>query len=263
MFKYLQIETTTFCNAKCWFCPNHLVPKRHMDMDLIRSIVDSTRGLGLVYRPFGLGDPLVDTRMPEICRYIKQDRTARVEIHTNGEPMTEKMELNIAPYVDTVRFSIDGFTPETFDVSRGIDFDRVYANAKRFMLNNPQIDTQVRMIDATGKEAEKKNYLEYWNGIRPGSAEITSLYQHPHEDQTESVSQPCAKTTNEAFIYVDGSVHLCPWDFGNRNPIGNVTDNSIVDIWRSQQYKRYREILAAGRRCDISLCSRCSADFSE
>ncbi|MDB4128681.1 radical SAM protein [bacterium] len=263
MFKYLQIETTTFCNAKCWFCPNHLVPKRHMDMDLIRSIVDSTRGLGLVYRPFGLGDPLVDTRMPEICRYIKQDRTARVEIHTNGEPMTEKMELNIAPYVDTVRFSIDGFTPETFDISRGIDFDRVYTNARRFMLNNPGIDTQVRMIDATGKEAEKKNYLEYWNGIKPGCAEITSLYQHPHEDQTESLNKPCAKTTDEAFIYVDGSVHLCPWDFGNRTPVGDVNQSTIVDIWRSQQYTAIRQTLAQGRRCDISLCSRCNADFSK
>ena len=73
MFKYLQIETTTFCNATCWFCPNHLVPKEHMELDLIYKIIDDTRDMGIVYRPFGLGEPLVDTRLPDIARYIKED----------------------------------------------------------------------------------------------------------------------------------------------------------------------------------------------
>ena len=85
MFKYLQIETTTFCNATCWFCPNHLVPKEHMELDLIYKIIDDTRDMGITYRPFGLGEPLVDTRLPDIARYIKEDPTAKVELNSNGE----------------------------------------------------------------------------------------------------------------------------------------------------------------------------------
>lgn len=262
MFKYLQIETTTFCNAKCWFCPNHMTPKDHMDIDLIRNIIDSTRDLGIVYRPFGLGDPLVDVRMPEICRYIKQDRTAVVELHTNGEPLTEKMEINISPFVDRMRFSVDGITRETFDESRGINFDRVYENVTRFIENNPNIDCQVRMINLPGTEKEQTDFLNYWNGVRPGCAVITELYQHPWEDQTESLNLPCKKTTNEAFIYVNGDVHLCPWDFGKRNIIGNVNNATIVKIWQSQMYQNYRDILSQGRRCDIELCSRCNAVFN-
>lgn len=262
MFKYLQIETTTFCNAKCWFCPNHLIPKEHMDLDLIYSIIDSTRGMGIVYRPFGLGDPLVDVRMTDICKYIKQDSTAVVELHTNGEPLTEKLEKQLMPWVDRIRFSIDGITKETFDETRGISFARTYNNVSRFLKNNPEFDAQVRMIADVGTDAERKEYSDYWNNIKPDCVVFTTLYEHPWETQKQSIDKPCKKVVDEAFVYVDGTMYLCPWDFGKRNPIGRVNnENSVVDIWNSYQYEQYRNILKQGRRCDISLCSRCNANF--
>mgnify|MGYP003648740068 FL=1 len=262
MFKYIQIETTTFCNASCWFCPNHLVPKEHMDIDLIYKIINDTRNRGITYRPFGLGEPLVDTRMPEICRYIKQDPTAIVEIHSNGEPMTAKMELNIAPYVDIVRFSVDGFTEKTFNEVRGIKFKNTYDNVTRFIKNNPNIDIQVRMINLPGTELEQVDFINYWNNIRPGCAQITELYDHPWETQTESLQASCKKVTDEAFVFIDGTMYLCPWDFGKRNPVGKIDYNtSAVDIWYNEKYSEYRQLLDAGKRCDINLCSRCSAVF--
>ncbi len=262
MFKYLQIETTTFCNATCWFCPNHLTPKEHMDIDLIYKIINDTRGHNIIYRPFGLGDPLVDTRMPDICRYIKQDPTAKVEIHSNGEPMTAKMELNLAPYVDIVRFSIDGITKKTFDETRGIKFDTVYKNVERFISNNPQLDIEVRMINLPDTQEELADFLDHWKNIRPGCAKITELYDHPWEKQTESLNLPCKKTVDEAFIYVDGTMYLCPWDFGKRNPVGKVDMlTNPIDIWNSSKYNDYRKLLSNGQRCDIELCSRCSAVF--
>ena len=234
-----------------------------MDIDLIYKIINDTRGMNIVYRPFGLGDPLVDTRMPDICRYIKQDPTATVEIHSNGEPMTYKMETNLSPYVDIVRFSIDGITKKTFDETRGIRFDTVYKNVERFIANNPQLDIQVRMINLPNTEQEQSDFKDHWNNIRPGCAVITELYDHPWEKQTESLALPCKKTVDEAFIYVDGTMYLCPWDFGKRNPVGKVDMlTSPVDIWNNSVYSKYRDLLTKGQRCDIELCSRCSAVFT-
>lgn len=240
-----------------------MTPKEHMDIDLIYKIINDTRGMNIVYRPFGLGDPLVDTRMPDICRYIKQDPTATVEIHSNGEPMTYKMETNLSPYVDIVRFSIDGITKKTFDETRGIRFDTVYKNVERFIANNPQLDIQVRMINLPNTEQEQLDFKDHWNNIRPGCAVITELYDHPWEKQTESLALPCKKTVDEAFIYVDGTMYLCPWDFGKRNPVGKVDMlTSPVDIWNNSVYSEYRDLLTKGQRCDIELCSRCSAVFT-
>lgn len=233
-----------------------------MDIDLIYKIINDTRGRGITYRPFGLGDPLVDIRMADICRYIKQDPTAKVEIHTNGEPLTRKMELNLAPYVDIVRFSIDGITKKTFDETRGIKFDLVYENVKRFINNNPALDIEVRMINLPDTQEEQKDFLEFWNNVRPGCAKITDLYAHPWETQTESLNLPCKKVVDEAFVYVDGTMYLCPWDFGKRNPVGKVDfETSPVDIWNNNAYNEYKDLLGKGKRCSIELCSRCSAVF--
>jgi len=261
MFKYLQIETTTFCNATCWFCPNHLVPKQHMPWELFTSVIDSTRGMGITYRPFGLGEPLVDPRIEQILSYIKQDPTAKIEIHTNGAPLSQKIEDKIVPYVDLVRFSIDGITSKTFDESRGISFDLTYHNAKRFIVKNRNIDVEVRMINLPGTEDEQWEYLNYWNNVRPGCALITELYEHPWTTQTESTNDPCVKCQDEAFVYIDGSVHPCCWDFDDREILGNIKEQSLIDIWKSHKFKQLRERLLKGERNKYNLCSRCDAKF--
>jgi len=261
MFKYLQIETTTYCNAVCWFCPNSEIATTRMTDKMLYGIVDSTRGLNVVYRPVGLGEPFGDSRMVKLCKYMKEDPTAQVEIHTNGELVTEKVMENVKDYVDVIRFSIDGFKKETFDVSRGIDFDIVNANAKSFLENAPNVEVQVRMINLPGTEDEQQDFLDYWNGIRKGCALITELYNHPWEKQTESLNLPCKKVYDEAFIYAKGGVHLCPWDFHSKSIIGNVKDDSIVNIWNGALYDKYRNFLADGRRDQIELCSRCDAVF--
>jgi radical SAM protein with 4Fe4S-binding SPASM domain len=177
--------------------------------------------------------------------------------------MTPKTELAIAPYVDVVRFSIDGFTKETFDETRGVSFDKTYENVTRFLRNHPEIDIQVRMINLPDTQSEQADYKDYWNNIRPGCAVITELYDHPWESQTESLSATCKKVEDEAFVYVDGTMYLCPWDFGKRNPVGKVDMmTSPVDIWNNHKYAEYKKILGEGRRCDIELCSRCSAVFT-
>jgi radical SAM protein with 4Fe4S-binding SPASM domain len=265
MFKYLQIETTTACNAKCWFCPNHAVPTVRMKDEMIYSIIDSTRGMGITYRPFGLGEPFIDKRMPDILEYIKQDETARIEINTNGELLTDSLVDKIIDNIDIMHFSIDGIKRHTFDEVRKIDYDNVYVNTKNFInrAKGSGIKMEVRMIDLPDTEDEQQEFCDYWNDIYPGIARITKLYNHPWEGQNQALTTPCLKVYNEAFVYVHGTVHLCPWDFGHRAVIGNVKDDTIVNIWNSHLYERYRGLLAAGRRCDITLCSRCDAEFDE
>ena len=262
MFDILQLETTTFCNASCWFCPNVQLEKyAHMDTDLIYKVIDQSSPYVKIYRPFGLGEPLVDPRMPEIIAYIKANTNAKVELHTNAAPPTLKKEQQIAANVDIMRFSLDGVWPETVGEVRKIDGVRAISNTERFILNHPEIECEVRMIGIPEHEDEQQLFLDYWNDIRPGCATITKLYNHPWEGQTQSTSDPCTKCQNEAFIYVDGSVHPCPWDFGDREVLGNVNDTSIVDIWRSHRVTEFRKSLANGQRDKYSLCSRCDAKF--
>lgn len=224
-----------------------------MEWDVFKKLVDDTRGMGITYRPYVLGEPLVDKRMPDILEYIKLDPTAKVEIHTNGEPLTEALENKISHNIDIIRFSVDGIRLSTFAKTRKIDRDKVYRNINRFITNNPTVPTEVRMIDLPGTEAEQRHFKRYWGKY----AVITALYDDPWTNQKESTNEPCYKSQHEAFVYVDGSIHPCPWDPDMREVIGNVADG-VVNVWKSWRYQQIREWLAEGRRDNISLCSRCS-----
>jgi MoaA/NifB/PqqE/SkfB family radical SAM enzyme len=277
--KFIQLETVTKCNAKCPFCPQNEIVRdpARMPAETWRKIVDDTRGWGITYRPFLTNEPFVDNRMPEIVRYIKDnDSTARVEFNTNGELMTEKLSGELlAAGVDIMRFSIDGFSRETYEPSRiGINFDKVIERTRRFLElwdeggYRDKVFTELRMIEVPENKHEVEAYRDYW-GPRCSEVLITNMYQWPWTGQKpeDVVLKPCLKILDEMFFYTNCNATICCWDVHERAVVGNVIQQSVADIWESYAAQCMRATLDDGRRDLLNLCSRCNAyqdyDFSK
>jgi MoaA/NifB/PqqE/SkfB family radical SAM enzyme len=277
--KFIQLETVTKCNAKCPFCPQNEIVRdpARMPAETWRKIVDDTRGWGVTYRPFLTNEPFVDNRMPEIVRYIKDnDPTARVEFNTNGELMTEKLSGELlAAGVDIMRFSIDGFSRETYEPSRiGINFDKVMERTRRFLElwdeggYRDKVFTELRMIEVPENKHEVSAYRDYW-GPRCSEVLITTMYQWPWTGQKpeDVVLKPCLKVLDEMFFYTNGNATICCWDVHERAVVGNVNQQSVAEIWESYAAQCMRTTLDDGRRDLLNLCSRCNAyqdyDFSK
>jgi len=276
--KYIQLETVTKCNAKCPFCPQNEIVRdpARMPEATWRKVVDDTRGWGVTYRPFLTNEPFVDKRMPEITRYIKEnDPTAKVEFNTNGELMTGDLgRALLEAGVDIMRFSIDGFSPATYEPSRvGIDYGKVLERTTAFLEMwdregyRDKVFTELRMIEVPENRHEIEDYKAYW---APKCSEvlITQLYQWPWTGQKPSdvVMKPCLKILDEMFFYTDGNATVCCWDVHEKAVIGNVNEQSVMEIWKSHAAACLRDLLDDGRRDLIHLCSRCNAyqdyDFS-
>jgi len=262
----LQIETNLACNAKCPFCPySHLErgPK-FMEDWIWKKIVDETRGLGIIYRPFLINEPLSERRLATIMRYIKEDATAKVEINSNAGLMTEKRALEVLDAgLDIARFSVDGFSRETYEPARpGVDYDAVVRNVNRFVelrdKGNYACTVEVRMIDMPENRHEHTAYVDYWKP-RVDEVLIVPLYRWPWEGQEKPVLKPCLKILDEMFFYTDGSAPLCCWDSAGRGIIGDVKKESVLDIWNGVTMRAMRDLLDRGRRDLIHLCSRCDA----
>ncbi len=276
--RFIQLETVTVCNAKCPFCPQHEIkrdPPRMPD-DTWRKIVDDTRGLGITYRPFLTNEPFIDKRQPEIVRYIKKnDPTARVEYNSNGELLTEELGRNLlAAGVDIMRFSIDGFSRQTYEPSRvGVSYDKVYERVPRFLEiwdregYRDTCFTEVRMIEVPENQHEIESYKAFW-GPLCSEVVITEMYQWPWTGQRREdvVLKPCLKILDEMFFYSNGNATLCCWDVHERAVVGNVRQQHVLEIWRNYASNQLRALLDDGRRDLIHLCSRCNAyqnfDFS-
>lgn len=261
----IQIETNLACNAACPFCPyTHMErgPKA-MEDRIWRKIVNETRGLGIIYRPFLINEPLSEKRLPEIIRHIKQDPTALAEINTNAGLLNDRRAREILDAgIDVVRCSVDGFSRATYEPARpGVDYDTVVRNVNHFVeLRNDgyRCHVEVRMIDMPENKHEHAAYLDYWRP-RVDEVSIVPLYRWPWEGQKKPVRKPCLKILDELFFYTDGTAPLCCWDSAGRGLVGDVKTESVLDIWNGPVMQAMRALLSRGRRDLIHLCSRCDA----
>jgi radical SAM protein with 4Fe4S-binding SPASM domain len=270
--KNIQIETTILCIGNCTYCPQKQIKRRPFFMpdDMIHKIIDDSRGEGVIFRPFLQNEPFTDKRMPEIIRYIKKDPTASVEINTNAGLLNRELsEALIDAGMDCIRFSIDGFSQETFNASgKGTEYDKVKENVIMFLelakKKAPSMQTYVRMVDMDINKHEQNEYIDFWS--RYTHAQIVPLYSWPWMGQTGCIPRPCPKIRDEMFFCVDGNAVLCCWDFDERAIIGNISDASVGEIWNGEKNRSYRELLSQSKREEITLCSRCDGfatyDFS-
>lgn len=260
----IQIETNILCNAKCDFCTQRQVTRRPFIMEdhVWKKIIDDTRGLGITYRPFLLNEPFTDKRMLDICKYIKQDKTAKIEFNTNAELLTPQITDSLLEIgIETMRFSIDAFYEDKYQERRkGLNFKTVLANTEYFCTKAKRYNThtEARMIAFPGTEEEQKLFIKKWESFAE-KVTITSLYRYPWEGQEDVVYKPCLKIRNEMFFYVDGRATLCCWDTSERAIIGDIKEQKAIDIWNGEKLKQYRNLLDHGQRDKINLCSRCDA----
>jgi hypothetical protein len=264
--RYIQIETIIGCDANCPFCPQKKIDRKPVVMPEAtwKKIIDDTRGLGITYRPFLQNEALIDKRLARIISYIKEDPTARVEINTNGSLLDERRGAELIDAgIDVVRFSVDAFSPETFERCRvGLNYEQVVRNANAFIATAARarrtVVTEVRMIDIDFNRHEQRDFIEYWSA-RADRALIVPLYNWPWDDGVEMVRKPCIKMREEMFFYTDGRAVLCCWDIAGRAVIGDVLKESVLDIWNGTVRRQMAEYLARGEREKIILCSRCDA----
>ncbi|HVO77176.1 MAG TPA: radical SAM protein [Candidatus Bathyarchaeia archaeon] len=263
--RYIQIESIIGCDADCPFCPQKKIDRKPVRMSerVWKKIIDDTRGLGITYRPFLQNEALIDKRLAEIVAYIKEDPTARVEINTNASLLDERRSIElIEAGIDLVRFSIDAFSSETFARCRvGLDYRKVVDNVNRFVTlagRGGRVVTEVRMIDMESNRHEQRAFIDYWSA-RADRALIVPLYSWPWDEGVRMVRKPCLKMREEMFFYTDGRAVLCCWDIAGRAVIGDVTTESVLDIWNGAVRREFAEILSRGERERIALCSRCDA----
>jgi MoaA/NifB/PqqE/SkfB family radical SAM enzyme len=132
---YVQIEPVGQCNLRCTMCPINyrddepLVGHRKMmDFDLFCKIIDQFDQLKTLHLQ-GLGEPLLHPRFFDMVTYAV-NRGVRVTINTNLTLLNaERAEQAVRTGLDTLHFSIDGTTAETYEAIRlNAHFDKVMKN---------------------------------------------------------------------------------------------------------------------------------------
>ncbi len=118
---YVQIEPVGQCNLRCEMCPIQFRkdgppygPLAFMSWDTYTSLLDGFPELRKLHLQ-GLGEPMMHPRFFDMVR-VAAERGIHVTTNTNLTLLNrERAEQLVASGLQTVFFSIDGSTPETYE----------------------------------------------------------------------------------------------------------------------------------------------------
>lgn len=79
---------------------------------------------------------------------------------------------------------------------------------------------------------------------------------HPIKSLIKSIKEPCYYPSYNFFIDYNGDVLMCSHDWGKKNILGNLNNQTIMEIWLSKNAKQSRLNLANANR-GFSPCNVC------
>lgn len=269
----INIETTSICNARCTMCPRHTMRRtmEEMPFDLYRKIVRDAKAAGT--RRFVLtGYGEIFTSRENYGFYIRHMREqipdALIRVVTNGSLMDRgACQLMIDQEVFRVDVSIDGATATTYEaIRRNLKFAVVLANTRRLIQMKreqrarfPAIRVNLVSQDANAHEIEAFRRAWEQNADYVGDHFLLSRLGAVDNHKPPGSQTPCILPFTEVNVWSNGDVVICSDDWDGEEVMGNVKDQTLLEIWRGERFRRVRERHRSGAWGEVGACAKCSS----
>ncbi|NDF98904.1 MAG: radical SAM protein [Chitinophagia bacterium] len=256
----ISVEPTTSCNLRCPECPSGL-----------RSFTRATD---------------LNPAFLEMVRYASQKKIYTAT-STNAHYLTdENARRTIESGLDRLIISIDGTTQEVYEQYRvGGQLQKVLDGAARvvkwkkelrsktpfivfqFLVVRPnehqieearQLARRIGVDDIWFKTAQIYDYEKDPHQLIPTRQEYSRYRRTPRGNEFKGrLANHCWRLWHDPVITWNGLVAPCCFDKDAQYKMGNLQQQSFVEIWRSEPYRQFRAKILQGRK-QIDICSNCS-----
>ena len=248
-FSLIEFNLSGLCNRTCVFCPQSdpkVFPNvnQHIPVELYQKIMEELGQIQfdgmLLYSAFG--EPLLYKQIEVLIEMSKgYCPGVRIESVTDGDFVTPaKLQSMFSAGLDTLLISLyDG--PE--------QVDKFQAMMSEVGLSESQVVLRKRWLPP-----EEHYGITLSN--RAGMVQMDEVGVGPLK---EPLARPCFYPFYQILVDYDGSVLLCPHDWGKRLLAGNLHQQSLQEIWNGRVLRRVRLSLAASDR-NFAPCNVCDVD---
>ena len=267
----ILIEPVSSCNLKCPMCfqsDSTFIKKEFMgkmNINLYKKIIDEAHDNGTCAITFGSrGEPTIHPQFIEFLDYLKE-KFLDVKLITNATKLSDKLIHKIfSSKINQVSFSIDSEDKKTYEEIRKFsNFDLVLKNVKRYNeikkeYKNLNTTTRISGVQINDKQDPKK-FNKFWSQyadeivMKKAFNKWDTYNNEPHKD----LSSPCSLPWQRMYIWYDGKVNPCDADYKSKLSYGNVNNNSIKEVWNSNEYNNFKETHLKGLRNSLIPCDRC------
>ena len=273
----IEIQTISSCNAGCIICPHpdvsQALPTGMMSMELFRRIIDQIEpSWGTRIIPYLNSEPLLDSLIFPRLRYVMERcPDSDVELSTNVSALNPVVQDKLSEVrLRELRLSVFGFTEKTHgSLMPGLRWHQVKRNLDH-LVNNGSLRERIGqlslvMIDHPLVTEEDmrlaKEYCDhhsvsynFWGFLDRGR-NVVRFSNDVYNLAVSGCEQ--RRPLERMHITFTGQVILCCQDWRWDNTIGNVREDTLLDIWNSEAYNRYRDAIYSGRGAAPELCKRC------
>lgn len=260
-FFNLDIEPTNRCNASCDFCPRHATPHQGLMSPevfdktferavALRDLVVDRWGARMKANMCGLGEPLLNKHTPE---WVARTVAAGFEtsISSNGALLDEtRGPALLEAGLSGVEINV-GEVDDEYEAIYGLPFDKTRDNVARFAeMAGDDCRVSVVLVDHRDDADHMQRMVDFWTerGIRhftPLSImnrggtlfvdhmeyETRPEIQRGRELLAEMPVEPlCGVPFFLPFVGYDGNYQLCCSDWTREATVGNVFDDSMIDV---------------------------------
>ncbi len=282
----VYIDPTNLCNFRCQFCPTgdkELLkqvgrPAKSMSFDLFRKIVDDLKAfdeklkLASIYKD---GEPLVNKHFPEMIRYLKDaDVAERVWTKTNGSLLSPALNQRLVDSgLDMICISVESVSREGYkriaDVD--IDYDRFRENVMDLYSRRGKTEIYIKIADSGLTPEEVSKFYADFQGISTFIAveklmgwsysEVKDFTLGTHPTTYDGLplipKKACVYPFYVMAVNSNGSVSVCGNDWSQSTAVGDVTRESLKDIWNGEKLFQFQKMMLENRRKENRACANC------
>jgi radical SAM protein with 4Fe4S-binding SPASM domain len=265
LFNRVSVETTSFCNRKCGFCPiskGTREDKKYMDPMLFDKVSNELGALGFagVVQMFFLNEPFLDRRFLAMCETMRQRcDDATLYVSTNGDTLGRE--------VGRARDKL----AEAFNAGATVINLNVYDGGEAGIERKRLYEELVESMGSWGVELTENKYRRHnprraylaITDMRPErlSASVTDqFHDREHKDPGPGIPRHCMRTQRHMVIEHDGRVPICcsidPTEERTLR-VGSVRDRTILEVWNDPVFHKYRWFTQQARR-ELPACRGCT-----
>jgi hypothetical protein len=266
----VRIETTNACNSACVMCPHKSMtrPVGVMEQALYEKIVrECAQNNVKAVHLHNFGEPLLDKHFAQRVAFAKGLGVRKVKFFTNASLLNdERIDALLDAGPDEIKASIDSNSKERFEAIRvGLRYDSVTDSIRRLVAarNKRGLKLPVVKLNFVLREDnrhERGPFVREWKGI---ADRICFDYQHNwsrggDESNGGEVLHACLRIWNTFTVLWDGRAALCCLDYDGEEILGDLTSQTIREVWHNPRLGRIRQMHSGRDFSSIPICRVCS-----
>ncbi|MEW6349448.1 MAG: SPASM domain-containing protein [Thermodesulfobacteriota bacterium] len=255
----VQIQTISWCNRSCEFCPSQKFDRKPnlMTLETFQRVLDELASIGFAGRisPYLQGEPLLDKRMPQLIEMIRKTLPgSKILMQSNGDFLTvEKGEAVFGAGLHKLilnAYDSNGDRSATLNriadelVGKVPGLRKLKGNFQTMIRPEPPGNV-TREILIEDKSWWTRDSQDNWAGNVPGMPPLKT-----------PINKYCFRPFEHLSVHYNGNVVLCCCDWKGEVVFGNLNESSLTDILAGEVATTYRHNLAHQNR-RMPLCERC------